>query len=416
MTMTVTPEPNSVPPRVRIDIDSDNPNKPFTVLSVKRNGRVLRAQPFIGNSMVTLYDYECPIGREVTYTADGSTAIVTKEHDEKWDSLSGWTVIAGVPTVEGSHFSGGSVKRDLAFPVLGRLVCQGLFWDSASNNGSATLYVGGLGVTGSGRNPTGLLSYFGAEVKVDGLRGPFTVTWDAAAAVLATATGTYVCARGGTPSLERLIASGQFVEDFVVYSTVNDTFAASATAKLELDEAWLIHPTFPSLSCSIDPGQHRFRDNGINVDATSKASKSRAARATRHQLVGRRRDVVISSGPRAAAEWELRLRTRRLADRDAVEDLVDDQSPLLLRSPPSWPWDLPDGWYSVGDYSEERPRANRLDAPDRLLTLPLTPVDPPAARLGSVWTYATDKLQNPTYGDSLNAFPTYRGRLTGDPE
>jgi hypothetical protein len=68
----------------------------------------------------------------------------------------------------------------------------------------------------------------------------------------------------------------------------------------------------------------------------------------------------------------------------------------------------------VGDYTEDRPRAARLDAPDRVLTLPLAPVDPPVVRLGALWTYGSDLLQNPTYRDSKNAFPTYLERLVGE--
>lgn len=187
---------------------------------------------------------------------------------------------------------------------------------------------------------------------------------------------------------------------------------ASATVTLDVDEAWLIHPTLSTLSCSIDPGQHKWRDDGINVDAATKSTVTRSAKATRHDPSGRSRAVIFTSGTRGAGEWDLKLMTRRLQDRNVVDAICDDQTPLLLRTPPTWPWDIPDGWYSVGDYSEERPRP-RLDQPDRLITLPLTPVSEPAVRLAAVWTYATDLLIHATYKDSRDAFPTYLDRLVG---
>lgn len=419
MTMTVTPQPESIPPRVRIDVQTDDPGKPFGSLTIFRDGRPVRAQPQVGGTTVTVFDYEAPFGVPVTYTAEGSTVTSTATYTETWDSLVGWTTSVGTPSVVGGHLTRGGVTRPLVFPEAGRAVSDGLIPGGESGS-IAGLYLGPLVLLSQATE--GRMYFGSASAYVFGLSAPFSVIWSTESATLTTAAGTYTVQRGGPTGSEDLfgaLAAGAgsqpaSVEDFTIYSVTAADFAAAAVTHLDVDEAWLIHPTYPTLSRSIDPGQHQFRDDGINVDAASKASVGRAARSTRHDLEGRRRAVVITSGPRGAPEWELVLRTRYLADRDDVVLLIDDQSPLLLRSPAGWPWDLPDDWYSVGDYSETRPRAARLDAPDRVMTLPLVPVDPPIVRLGVVSTYGTDLRRFPTYRASKKAHPTYLDRMVGD--
>lgn len=226
--------------------------------------------------------------------------------------------------------------------------------------------------------------------------------------------GSVVAASSTSTSVVRQFVSfTSSVGEIVVTPVVTPIgFVVNDSTILDVTEAWLIHPTFSSLSKSIDPGQHKFRDDGINVDVATKTSATRAARATRHDPSGRKQSVIFTSGPRAAGEWDLKLYARRLQDRDSINDLCDDQSPLLLRSPAGWVWDLPDGWYSVGDLTEDRPKP-RLDQSDRIVTLPLTPVPEPLVRLAPVWTYAADFLRNPTYQDSRDEFPTYFDRLVG---
>lgn len=410
MAITVTPQPDATPaPRVRIDIETGDPSKTFTSLTVLRDGQPIREQPYIGGTSAVTFDYEAPFGVDVAYTAQGSVATYSTLHNETWSSLSGWTTSSGSPTVTGSHLSGGGVTRPLTFPARGRIISQGITKTSGSVSISFGLIYILSGVSGEQINYGGPLTW------VSGLDGPFTLIWDEENATITTADGTWIRSRGPnatTNALDVFASSAGFVEDFVISTPVELPFTYTAETWLDINEAWLIHPTFPSLSVSIDPGQHRFRDSGVNVDRTTKSSKTRAARSTRHEPYGRKRAVVITSGSRAAAEWTLVLRTMTLEDRDSVEAVTEDQTPLLLRTPVGWTWDLPDDWYSVGDYSEDRPRP-RLDSPERLISLPLTPVDPPIVRQAPVWTYGTDLLLNPTYGDSLAEFPTYFDRLVG---
>src|SRR5690606_30120001 len=65
--VSLTPEPLNVPPRVRIDIDSEGDE--FLELTVLRDGRPIRQQPAVGGLTETFtYDYEAPFGRPVTYS------------------------------------------------------------------------------------------------------------------------------------------------------------------------------------------------------------------------------------------------------------------------------------------------------------------------------------------------------------
>lgn len=418
MNLTATPEPEHVPPRVRLDLDA-TPDETFVSVSISRDGTPIRSQPYPGSSATVAFDYEAPFGAPLNYSAVGVTATYSVLHAETWGSLTGWTVELGPPSVSGSHLSSGSVTRALTTPVTGQLDSQGLIsgvgGPPAWAVGQAQISIGGLIIENTEFG--GTMTFRGGMLRdVSGLGSPFRAIWDATSATITTATGTWTAAAGTTPPTDTLDAtaleSGYFVEDFTISTGGPTPFAESTSAQLDVNEAWLIHPTFSSLSCSIDPGQHKFRDEGINVDATTKTNVVRSARSTTHEPPASRRKVVFTSGPRPAGEWDLVLRTRTLAARDRVDAICDDQSPLLLRAPQDWPWDVPDDWYSVGEYSEDRTRP-RLDSADRLIPLPLTPVGEPVVRLAASWTYAADLLANSSYADARAAMPTYLDRLVG---
>jgi hypothetical protein len=414
MTFTVTPEPQHQPPRVRIEISSDDVAKPFTSLTVLRDGDPIREQPFLGGSEVTVFDYEAPFGVPVTYSADGAVGTYSPIHDEQWTSLAGWTQQNGTPSISGSHLHDGSVYRALAFPPSGRIVSQGLLFATTGENRGARLNFGWIDLFANRDNES---FYAGTnKIAVSGLSSPFTVTWAEGAATLVTVAGRWVLnsnePAGNVLSPYTDTRGGAYVDDFVVSTATEVGFAGSATDVLDVDEAWLIHPTFSALSCSIDRGQHKFRDDGINVARATKSSVARGTKATRHDPVGDQDAVFFSSGPRSKGEWTLVLRTRQLSDRDTAVAICDDHAPLLLRCPVGWVWDLPDGWYQVGETEESRPKEG-LHHPDREISLPLVPTRAPALRLAAAWTFGMDLLRNPTFADSLAEFPTFLDRLVG---
>lgn len=187
-------------------------------------------------------------------------------------------------------------------------------------------------------------------------------------------------------------------------------FLESATVTVDIDEAWLIHPGQPALSVSIGAGT--WRDDGINVDPLSSQQTTAKSAVTLHQPVGRTRSVAIATGNRLEDEWDLVLLTPRVVDRDAVRAIVHDQTPLLLRSPTAFNWDLPDGFYTVGDLP-----INRL-TPDlthgyRRITLPLIPSDSPVVATADERTYASVLLDSVDYAGLLLIYDTYTDLLLG---
>jgi len=422
MTFTVTPQPDNVPPRVRIDIDTDDPAKPFMSLSIMRDGKPLREQPYVGSSRTVVFDYEAPFGVPVTYTAAGMSSDYATVMSEFWTNLAAWSTSIGSPGVTGGRFyspSGADAEVVRVGPLLaaGRLtVGPAMFANSSvtlATAGGVPLVVA-VPSTGVPR-----FSYGGPFVSFDYGSGEAVVTFDSGSATVTTANGSWTAPRvassATSPMLRvRAYSSGGRVPSLTLaqLGAGATPFTATATTTLDVADVWLIHPSQPALSCQIDPGPGGDRSLRF-IEASSGEARASQAQSTIHRPVGRRRAVVITSGPRAADEWTLVVGAPTIAQKNAVRTIVDDQSPLLLRSPVDFVSDLPDDWYAVGDVTVQR-----LEVPviteETLITLPLTPVDEPIVRQGALWTYGADLLPNPIYSDSRTMFPTYLDRLMGE--
>lgn len=416
MSIVVTPQPDNVPPRVRIDIDSDDPTKPFTSLAVYRDGKPLREQPYVGGSEAVVFDYEAPFGVSVTYSVTGEiSSSPTSVYTTAWASLTGWSTVTGTPTVSGGRLTAGRVSRPVALPTRGVLTLDAPF--GGSQFSLPFLELGSfLKVT---RNDgVSVAVRFGAVTKTIGwTSGALKVQWDGAGAVIvADGASTQVTTplTNSDPTIYAA-ATGGTAPSVAGFSIVDQgaptPFSASASTTLDTTQAWLIHPSQPSLSCAIDSGPQGAHNLRF-IEASSGETKSSEAQRTIHRGIGSRRAVVITSGPRTADEWTLILGAPTIQQKNAVRAIVDDQTPLLLRIPPAAQYDLPDDWYSVGDLT-----VTRLETPniteETSITLPLTPVDEPIVRQGALWTYGSDLLLNATYADSRAAFPTYLDRLAG---
>lgn len=190
------------------------------------------------------------------------------------------------------------------------------------------------------------------------------------------------------------------------------TFYETASVTLNVNGAWLIHPAQPTLSVSIDAGPDQWRANGLNVDIASSQQTNAGAAVSLHQPIGRTRTVTIAHGNRLDEQWQLVLLAPTLADRDDVRAIVRDQTPLLLRSPEAFGWDLTDGYYAIGDVAFDRAFAP-LNYTERRIVLPLTPSDPPVVRVASERTYDDVLQQNDTYGTLLLRYDTYSDLLLG---
>jgi hypothetical protein len=420
MTFTVTAEPFNVPPRVRIDVGTDNPAQSFTSLQVFRDGKLLREQPYVGGSAAVVFDYEMPFGVSVNYSAVGTTAAYSQIYSTSWANLTGWSTTVGTPVVSGGLFRGtggaATVQRTFAALSSGRLTLSA---GAVASGGVSLPTAGGRALYVFASSPgVGALTYGGVGVGFGLGSGSVVVTFDSSGATVESSAGTWYTERSsGVDPLSALSvftsnSSGRVPGFEVGDFSATSPFSASASGFLDVRETWLIHPSKPSLSIPIDAGPQGGSRLLRFIEASSGESKSSAAQSTIHRPVGRRKAVVITSGPRAADEWTLVLGAPTIAGKDAVRAIVDDQSPLLLRSPVDTISDLPDDWYSVGDVT-----VSRVEVPvitqETLITLPLTPVDEPIVRQGALWTYGSDLLANATYADSRAEFPTYLDRLAG---
>ena len=189
------------------------------------------------------------------------------------------------------------------------------------------------------------------------------------------------------------------------------SFDETVSSSVAVDGVWLLHPASPSLSVCVQTVD--WRDDGVNIALQTKQQTSRPAVSTAHTIVGRPRPVVITTGDRQDGLWSLVLYTNTTVDRDSVIALITDQTPLLLRSPTEIDFDLPDGWYSVGDVTEDRVY-EPLVYPHKVITLPLQPVDEPVVHRGVTNTWADVLTRYATWQDVLDGNDTWLDVLAGD--
>lgn len=430
MSLLVTPEPTHTPPRVRIDMAIEEPDSVFTSLTLTRDGRPVRTQPPVGGEESVTYDYEAPFGTEVTYQLESTPSAYTSSFTESWASLTGWTTTSGSPEVSGGSLrkatgpsSTAWVERTLSIPNVGMVDVGSM---SVSGEGQTQLIVGGPG----GINYTRQYVYsFGVwrtyrRLLINGGEVDMTLTEDADHIFWSPDGVTAVGISGARYStdvqpilsnkLMVRITEGGTMGGFSLYEAADGPPSVeTATTTLHVDEAWLIHPSQPTLSVSIDPGAGRWRPDGLNVDPTTEPETALAARRNEYAVIGRKRSIYTTTGPRAAGEWTLVLLAPRAEDKAAALAVIDDQTTLLLRSPAAWPWDLPDGWYSIGDVTVAR-ISKSLVSPGRRITLPLSPTDPPVVRVAAVRTWGDVLLENASWASLTQRYETWLDVLTGD--
>lgn len=415
VTMNATSEASHVPPRVRLDFDTGDAGTVFASIEVRRDGQLLRDQPPVGSQVSVFYDYDAPFGTSVAYTAD----IVTVDDGvvdwtETWADLTAWTGATADWSVAGGKASATTIfapiMRTISGPV-GRLEVtdpvEMLFQILDVSNvviAAVSLHSGIVTVTGNGPSDSVVGAGSWDLVLAEGVASVIGDTWAVSAPY--AGTGASVKLTGYSPTDNEV---GQIVAR--VSPTMADVTLSDSVVH-DVVEAWLIHPTNPDLSVQLSTFATGDRRDRIYVESASAEKVTYPAQRELFAPLGRSRQVPVTYGRRRVGEWSLVLRCPRKEDRGALRAILDDQAPLLVRVPPSFPWDLDDGWYSVDTVDDERV----LGTPTQILrtfTLPLTPCDEPALVQGAQWTYGDDLILNPTYADSLEMFPTYLDRLIG---
>ncbi len=166
----------------------------------------------------------------------------------------------------------------------------------------------------------------------------------------------------------------------VTYSGTTSTYTSDPIV-LPSVNAWAIHPTQPNLSICIDS------QDGSVMGVSSIGDVTRVGTATSHNVIRSRFPVVTSYGPRLSPSVSITITTVTAAEETAMNAILDDQTPLLVRFPQSWGVNWEDGFYAVlGDVTAARALQYVGDA-YRTFTLPLTRVASPAGAQQSTWDY-----------------------------
>lgn len=127
-TITATPEPAAVPPRVRLDITTDQ----ATVIPyrVAQDGTRTPVRTYDGGPLTVtggtavLYDPEAPIGSPVTYTADGTG--VTNSAAVTVTGTAPWLVHPGIPArsmpirIRGMSDRAADANQSIRYPLRRR--------------------------------------------------------------------------------------------------------------------------------------------------------------------------------------------------------------------------------------------------------------------------------------------------------
>jgi hypothetical protein len=156
--------------------------------------------------------------------------------------------------------------------------------------------------------------------------------------------------------------------DVPVYYTVTtpaypyQTLTSNTVTLVSSGSTWLTHPALPALATRVvverNPQKRRPIDRAL------------------YKVIGRSRPVAVVAGPRGAAEYVLDVFTETQAERDNMLSLLDDGSPLLLRTPADYGFDA-QTWLSV-DSVEEVPIVGSVLEWARRWPLSCVEVDPPS--------------------------------------
>lgn len=179
--------------------------------------------------------------------------------------------------------------------------------------------------------------------------------------------------------------------------------SVSESVTLSPARAWLIHPRTPDLSVS-------FTDGSDGAGIVQIGDTQSDSQASRHRVLSASRDVVMSFGTRSDPSYSsFQVATTTAAESSALESLLKDETPVLLRIPASWGLDFKEGFYSVLNWTAA-PLLNLAGTWLKRWTLPLAPANAPRVIVQAQNTYA-DGLLLGTYADDLAINKTYYDRL-----
>lgn len=449
MIFTATPEPDHQPPRVRLDIDVENPLGVITAASIFRNEQLIRFLPATGSSTATTYDYEAPYGEEVEYEAlvNFEDSDLEKVWEERWDNLTQWTGATSnwrtSPTndlaytwINGSEISA-TIPSNIAQINLLRYL-------DLPNNYNRYVYLSIRTFTNEEILYVAWLTYYGGfriqstlqEASGVGFHNPGTLTLNSSTgkAKWVSGSGTFEINYDTTKIPYKLLlffqqAPSPAVQAETLPSTSNgnaaigpielfaeagtETVLETATTTLNPSTLWMINPVNPDQSLQLDNGMLECEPTGLSINPATTQTKTYKARQSVFYPSGRSRAVTLALGNRLDEEWELQLDTKTLTDRDTLQRSLDDQIPFLIQVPTNLKnLDIPEGWFVVGALTEQR-KALDLTQPYRTFTLPMSPVKEPIFIEVSDWRWSTMLRQHLSWGEVVGVYPTWQDVVDG---
>lgn len=438
-TLTVTAEPSNTPPRVKLQVDIPALNTGVSVyltrLDPDGNYQPVRlADPAsIAGTQWIGYDYEAPYGASVTYTAIvqyGDPNVILNVYNLHTNpsfetSTTGWNASSffGAPTPTSiAQSAAQAFSGTKSLLVTWSASANSFAWTAvnatvgATYNISAYVYVPAgsgsvklehIGVTSSASSTTtGAWERLSFTTTATTTNIPFALKNNSAngtayidAVMVSPGTSLPNYGDGNTAGwawdgTTNLSSSQRPANPAGI---VTDTVTGAAT--LAVTDAWLVHPGVPGLSVKLNK-------------ITGLAPRVSVVNRGVFQPYGRKTPIVVSDGRRKAPTSQLQVRTSSLAEKTAMNALLDDASVLLLNIPASLGWGVANEYVSLGDVEEARQLDEGAD-PYRVWTAPYQVVDRPIGGSQSTRTYADVLAVYGTYQTVRSGYSTYGNLLTG---
>jgi len=205
-TVTAEPAPLEEPPRMRLDLDTEDLMSTFTSIVVRRDGVPIRAVAPLGSSVSVVYDYDAPYDQACVYTVDAEVLTVTPGFIETWSNLSSWTAtVAGwsaSPGTATSSTDGATITRTAA-GTIGSLDSLDVDWTTVRILDASDVVIATASVVGNQVVLTGS----GSPVVAAG-SGAFSMMFSGGTVTLAGASYTAISTTySGVPTKVQLVAA-----------------------------------------------------------------------------------------------------------------------------------------------------------------------------------------------------------------
>lgn len=203
---------------------------------------------------------------------------------------------------------------------------------------------------------------------------------------------------GGTTA----VASDYFCpfQRTVTYTAVTNVGTFTETVFLDVDRAWFIHASQPTFSVPLGKGDSAVASIRAIGDVSTPSS------AAVHVVMGSSLVVTKRTGARITGTRSIRLQSFTSIEAANIAQLLNDDSPILIRLPASWGVRFTEGWYSIGTFDEQLP----FDQPKmfyREWVLPAQQAVEPKLIVSEVWSWDALAASNLTWDTLPDAYLTW---------